>query len=78
MILAWNGLLSKQCRILLTEVKRKQNIGSHFPAQWRHLLYIMFKYPVVLEDWRHYKPNDVEGMVKYNFEIILSSNLEKL
>jgi hypothetical protein len=66
-ILAWNGLLSKQCQILLMEVKRQQNIGSHLPAQWRHLhvVYNMFKYSVVLEDWRHYKPDGEEGIVKY-------------
>jgi nucleoside phosphorylase len=26
------------------------------------VVYNMFKYPVVLEDWPHYKPNDVEGI----------------
>jgi hypothetical protein len=42
------------------------------------VVYNMFKYSVVLKDWRHYKPDGEEGIVKHNFGIILSSNLEKL
>ena len=29
------------------------------------VVYNMFKYSVVLEDWRHYKPDGEEGIVKY-------------
>ena len=38
------------------------------------VVYNMFEHRLVLNNWPNYKPDDEEGIVKYNFEIILSSN----